>query len=388
MGPFRFPNRDAAAARVLNNSRLIKMLGHDVSIISFGGERKEDSKDWEDYEGIQYIISKDIDTHSWTERLTRYIYPYTHCRYILKQELQKYDIIVSYNTPFLFNRWLIRLCRRYDKKLVFDITEWYSAQEMPGGRFTPIYWMSEINMRFLLAWPSNRILISKFLFNYYKENGNNIILPPLVDLSENKWNTSEFNYPKSITNFSGIRLLYAGTPTNKDLIGSLISAVLSNTALLDQIQIIIAGVKEMNAPLFFKDINQFYQQKDHFVFLGRLDQEIIPAYYNLSDFSVIIREPTRKNMAGFPTKMAESMAAGCPIFVNYFSDIPDYVKDGESAIVIQDTSDASIVRGLQRIINMSAEERCRMRVYAQEVGERYFDYRNYLERMASFLSNI
>ena len=39
LGPFRFPDGDAAASRVLNNIRIFKDLGHDVYVLSFGGTK-------------------------------------------------------------------------------------------------------------------------------------------------------------------------------------------------------------------------------------------------------------------------------------------------------------------------------------------------------------
>ena len=77
IGAFRFPIGDAAAARVLNNARLIQELGHDVRVLSFGGKKNDT---WQDYDGVPYLVTSDIDTHSWHERICRYTRPYPHCR--------------------------------------------------------------------------------------------------------------------------------------------------------------------------------------------------------------------------------------------------------------------------------------------------------------------
>ena len=49
LGPFRFPDGDAAASRVLNNIRIFKDLGHDVYVLSFGGKYREEDKILNDY---------------------------------------------------------------------------------------------------------------------------------------------------------------------------------------------------------------------------------------------------------------------------------------------------------------------------------------------------
>ena len=70
LGPFRFPDGDAAASRVLNNIRIFKDLGHDVYVLSFGGKYHEEDKILNDYsyDNILYKITNDIDTHSWGRR--------------------------------------------------------------------------------------------------------------------------------------------------------------------------------------------------------------------------------------------------------------------------------------------------------------------------------
>ena len=72
VGPIRSPNNDAASARVLNNSKLFKNLGYDVLILSWGGSyRNEDLFEDGNYyfNGIQYIITNDIDLKGFFKRL-------------------------------------------------------------------------------------------------------------------------------------------------------------------------------------------------------------------------------------------------------------------------------------------------------------------------------
>lgn len=384
IGSFRFPKGDAAAARVLNNVRILKALGHDVRVLSFGGE-KNDS--WQEYEGIPYLVTSDIDTHSWKERFDRYTKPYPRCRAVLKQLVNGIDIIICYNLTFSFSKWLIPFCKHYKIKLIVDVTEWYSAQEMPGGRWSPIYWMSEYYMKHTLKTISNRILISNYLSKHYPM-GNNILLPPLIDIRDAKWNPRGFDYPKDVVNHQGTKVLYSGTPDNKDLLGRLIHATLVVLEDSKKIQIIVAGVNKEQALGFFEKESDYYENKEHFIFLGRIPQDAVPAYYQIADFSAIIREPTRKNTAGFPTKMAESMATGCPVIASVFSDITDYVEDGKNGIILNGYSIEAITDGLNRILALSSEQINAMKVSAKQCGITRFDYRNYIDSVKDFIKGV
>lgn len=384
IGPFRFPKGDAAAARVLNNVRILMALGHEVCVLSFGGEKNDN---WQEYEGIPYFVTSDMDTHSWKERFDRYTKPYPRCRAVLKQLVNDTDIIIYYNLTFSFSKWLIPFCKRFGKKLVVDVTEWYSAKEMPGGRWSPIYWMSEYYMRHTLTKIPNRILISSYLANHYPK-GNNILLPPLVDIQDAKWMPQGFDYPEIVQKHQGIKVLYSGTPDNKDLLGRLIQATLLVLDESKKIQIIVAGVNEKQGLGFFEKESDYYENKDHFVFLGRIPQDEVPAFYQIADFSAIIRERSRKNMAGFPTKMAESMATGRPVIASVFSDMTRFVEDGKNGILLNGCSVEAIADGLNRILALSSEQINSMKLSAKRCGETRFDYRNYIDSVNDFINKV
>lgn len=384
IGPFRFPKGDAAAARVLNNARILRELGHHVQILSFGGGMHDD---WQEFDGIPYYVTSDMDTHSWKERLLRYTSPYPTCRSMLKQMVNEIDVIICYNLTFSFSQWLLPFCKKHNKKIIVDVTEWYSSVEMPGGRYSPIYWMSEFYMKHTLKKIPNRILISNYLNDYYNY-GNNLKVPPLVDIYEAKWSNGLYDYPPVIDGFHGIKVFYSGTPNFKDLLRQLIQATLIILRKSKGIQIIVAGVNEEQGHRFFERESDYFENRQHFIFLGRIPQDIVPRYYNISDFSTVIREPSRKNMAGFPTKMAESMAAGCPVIASDFSDMKDFVEDGKNGIVLQDSSTNTIINGLNRILALSHEQLNEMKIAAKRCGETKFDYRNYISSFDSFIKNI
>lgn len=388
IGAFRFPDGDAAASRVLNNARALRDIGHQIIIISFGGRyREEDLSDKVYvYDGLRYIITQDMDTHSFNERARRYICPYPNCRKWMKSNLALYDSVIVYGPTFAFNCWLIDFCKKHGKKLVCDITEWYASSETPGGGFSPIYWCSEWNMRHTLKRIPNKILISDYLGRHYPES-NNIIVPPLIDMKDAKWHqdVSIIDNPV-VKSHQGIRILYAGTPANKELLCNLVSAILQ---LLDKgekrIQMIVAGVSTEQAFAMTNGNSRLSKYPKNLVFLGRIPQEMVAAYYQLCDFSAIIRERTRKNMAGFPTKMAESMAGGCPVILTDTSDLSRYAKDGENAIVIKDVKVKTIVDALERVLDLPSQKREEMKTSARNTAEKRFDYRNYISEFKKII---
>ena len=101
VGSFRMPNKDAAAARVLNNARAMKELGHSVTFLSWGGEYRDiDLCDDGIYriEGMEYIITYELDViGSLANRIKSVIHRGDKSMKIIKSTQRKLDLIILYN---------------------------------------------------------------------------------------------------------------------------------------------------------------------------------------------------------------------------------------------------------------------------------------------------
>lgn len=388
-GYFRFPNGDAAASRVLNNARLLRDLGHEVFIVSFGGSPRPEDLYGTDYiyDGIKYVNTTDIDTHSFKERALRYIAPAPNATHIISELAKNYDAVIAYNPIAPLNIRLKRICKCFGLRYIADLTEWPAANETPGGKYSPIYWQSEYNFSNLQKKIKNIIPISSYLKDYYHA-ANSVLLPPLIDMTDSKWSGNTALDDQRLSKSEGIRILYAGTPGRKDLLGNLINAICEVLPELPKFQLVVAGVDTLSARKYFENPSYLDRFPDNFVFLGRVPQNIVPSLYHASDFSAIIREPSRKNTAGFPTKLVESMASGCPVLLNHTSDLVKYATDGNNAIVITDHSIESVKDGLRRIALLTPETISNMKLSSKETAFRKFDYRKYRTEMESFVSNL
>lgn len=264
--------------------------------------------------------------------------------------------------------------------LISDITEWYDSSEVPGRKLFLFYWLSEWNMKRIQRQVEKKIVISSFLKDYYK-NENVILLPPLIDLSDNKWTMSSSVLPP----FSGIRLIYAGsTNKSKDLLAIMIKAVISCVKKGLILQLIIVGI-------FDKDKYDFISKKDfaefgkNILFLGKIDQTFVPQYYLSSDFSLFVRRHSRKNMAGFPTKFVESMAACTPVITNRTSDIEMYLKHNENGLLVDDFTESELSKVLVCISQFDKAKIQRMKVGAYKCAMKNFDYKCYVNLINSFM---
>lgn len=384
VGNFRLPRYDAAAARVVTIGKALCESGHRVSFISWGGKYNEydRSSDGDYYiSKMPYIVTNEIDGKSFLEKLGQKIHRGNKTLKIIKKLYVKPDAIITYNTPYGFNKKLFKYCRKRNISLIADITEWYDDNELKLLDRIP----NKLNMTKFYKSISNIVSISSYLKNYYNEI-NSIVIPALVDHNDAKWhNQNTFK----LDSFEGITLIYAGNPAKKD---KLHVAVAATQTLINQgakVRFIIAGCERKKYLKVFSMLYPDLTLSSNIIFLGRIDQEKIPALYGEADFMVLLREDNRKSEAGFPTKFTESMMSGTPVICNLTSDLGDYLIDGYNGFIVEDDSLESCLEVLKaKVLNLSPEKIKKMKYNARETGIRKLDYRNYTVKLNYFINNL
>ena len=125
------------------------------------------------------------------------------------------------------------------------------------------------------------------------------------------------------------------------------------------------------------------QKNTRIVFHGRVDHDtVLKALYD-SHYMVIIRNRSRKNDAGFPTKFVESICSGVPVIANDYSDLSLYYKN-EVGILI-DNLDCTY-NGLSKAINLPYCEYVNMKTNCLNCED--FWYENHSYRLGMYLSKI
>ena len=385
IGSFRLPNCDAAAARVLNVARALRLAGHEVSFVSWGGEEREsdlcpDGKYRVD--GFEYVVTHELPSNEGAiKRVMNKLTRGQKTKRLLRQQLGSYDAIITYNCNL--SHWLIGFTKRHHLKLINDITEWYDNNEL------------KVIDRLLYAWNMyhtqkrvpNKIVISSYLDRFYNMT-HNIVVPATCDASEAKWQQGAAKAKEKAGEFDGITLIYAGNPARKDAVHYAINAV---QRLIDEganVRFLIVGAERERYLKNYSDLLSMKELSERIQFLGRVPQDEVPSYYALADFMVLLREPTRKSTAGFPTKFSESFTSGTPVIANLTSDLGLYLKDGKTGFVVVLPSEEAIYQTLKtHVIGLNREQISEMKNNVREVAK-ILDYHAYVDVLHDFVENI
>ena len=371
IGGFDLPDRNAAAQRVVTNAKILRDLNYDVSLV--GLTRDKSNLEYFNYEGFRCINLPYPQTiREWWRMLTS-----------VKQYMRFYQkdtqFVIAYNHPAMALKELYKYNKKHGIKTISDCTEWYEPQ---GSKLFKLIKGWDINQRMCKVHPllDGIITISRFLDDYYIAKGmKTLLLPPLVDKQERKWqNVIE-------PDDESIRLLYAGSPAGtKDRIDVVINALAKIASKGKSFQLNIIGITENQ----YRDIYLHGEQKNipNFVcFKGRLPHEDVIKQLRQADFQIFIRENHLANRAGFPTKFVETISAGTIVLTNASSNLKDYMLEGVNSYELDISNEDSLFNSLLTPISLSKEE---IRKQKGNIDMATFDYRRYLDKAQYFFNSI
>lgn len=387
-GAFRFPNGDAAAARVLGIGKSLRQAGYAVSFAGWeqtGRPEDDDGNGEFRYEGFQYHSQNEFRTGhlSSFRRMMRYLLAgNSSLKWLKSSRTKDLQAIIVYHGGTLFLLRLAVFCKLYGIRLIADCTEWYDAKGLVGGKFGIVHLDNEFRMRFVNRLIGRLIVISYFLHEYYQSRSCKVLrIPPTVDLADVKWIADV----KPRTNCA-LSLVYAGIPGKKDLLSSALYGIRALRS--EGISIVLNLLGPSKADLLTcvdGDTLLLDELEGGLVFHGRVTQELVPQIVAQSDFSILLRPVKRVSSAGFSTKLVESLAAGVPVIANLTGDIDRYVNDGQEGILLTDTTVDAFVVGIRRALAMSGAELLRMREAARCCAEKSFAYGGYSAALANFI---
>ena len=370
----KFPNGDAGSHRLYYFAKIFKILGYDIKIISYCkttnfNEKKYDNLSYVSLRGNQKnLFSKLIDRMKYKKRAIKI--------------LQKYQPDVVWFTDIPFG--LLNYLKKSEiETLIYDAVEWYSASEFRLGYLDPNYIIKNILITKKIDERIKVIAISKYLKNYFSAKGISTIRIPFL------YNYMNFTFD-NIKNNTGVKkIIYCGSPGNKDNIKNIISSLL----LFDEetkkhIKFEIIGMSEDNA-IIKKIISkyQIYQLQDVLKFHGRLSYDEVANKYKEADYSIFIRPKNeRYSMAGFPTKFVESLAYGVPVITNITSDLAFYLKDMINGIVVEDLSVESIKVAILKAISIDDYKYRKMRINCLKTIKDAFYFKNYINILLDFIN--
>lgn len=364
VGGFILPDQNAAAQRVVAVAKILRDIGYNIVFLNRSSDAE--SQEWRETSYFGFTCFEQRKKSGRVELLR----DLTDIDYIKKIVSRFNDVaaIIAYNFPAVALRKLNSYCKANDIKCIGDVTEWYGSKgrsliyKIVKGLDT-LYRMKIIHKRL-----DGIIAISDFLEDYYSQYTKTVNIPPLVDKKEKKWECSTDAH-------SGIRLIYAGSPSSeKERLDLIVNAVIKLNEQYD-IRLSVIGITKEQFKVIYSCNEAFLNNVDCVQFLGRIAHTEVIKQVSKSDYSILIRDKNRVNTAGFPTKFVESISCGTAVIANETSCISKYFKNNLNGIII---TGSSITEDLEKVI---------VKKVKPLVQNNLFDYRNYIDKVKAFMES-
>lgn len=353
LGGFEMPDKNAAALRVLSNANLLREMGYKVSFIGISKNIKSTPKIVNGFKSCSVPYPNGI--FAWIY----HIFIFIKFSKILSY---KPDYVVLYNFPAIASFRILIKCHKSGIKVVHDITEWES-----NNRWTPTDIMRKIDIKLRMEYCIKRmdgvIAISRYLYDYYSNYTNTILVPPTVDINDIKFKRNR----RLIANHP-IRLVYAGNigRGNKEKLDYIVNCV----SKMNSMKLTIVG---FTLQQYKKIYGEPLEDLCNIEFRGFVPHQDAIKIILSSDFHMIIRENSLKNMAGFPSKLVESMSCCTPVIATNFSNICDYITNGKNGFIVNESN--TLLDILRHISQMTDYEIIKMKEQCRDFDK--FDYRYY-----------
>ncbi len=190
-------------------------------------------------------------------------------------------------------------------------------------------------------------VMTKKLIEHYRKLATNdakfLHLPMTVDLS--RFNIiSEVSYIKPY-------IAYVGVLSNqKDGIDILIKSFSKISSIFPSYHLYLAGFNHYDV-VEQKQLIKSLKLEERIHYLGILDRIEIPKFLKNASILALARPDSYQAQGGFPTKLGEYLATGNPVCATQVGEIPNYLKDNESAFMAIPGNVESFTDAMNRALN-------------------------------------
>lgn len=376
------PTGSPGAARVVSLAQMIRRAGYYPFMLgigtSDGGGPAKGS-----YCGIDYelISVPELALTGWKAPIREKAVKHALRDWLDRYRTQREIAFILYTEVQGYSGFFLRYSRKNGIPVGINLVEWYSKGSFPGKLGLLRYIKNQWDMCFGYVKTKNVIAISSMLQKYYRDKGcNTVRIPTIVDVDS--------YFPCEKADQKKLILAYAGMPWGKDDIKTAIQAITCLTPEeRKRIEFRFYGLTEeelrKRGQLDESAMDLLGEQVRCF---GKIPYEQVRTELYKADYTVLLRDATRKSTAGFPTKIGESMAAGVPVIANLTSDIGAYLHDGVEGMICVERSPVSCAETFHRALNLSHEEKNRMRAAARNQAEASFAFGQYVDAIRIFLN--
>ena len=387
IGEFKIPAGDAAAIRTMSLARICRDLGYRVCVIGKGRLQEQDFDPLRQShfsEGIEFVTMKPAPVSA-AQRLRHPIRRLTLYRRALqaRNPATVRAVVINACDSALHVPSVKSFCESHGIPLIADVCEWYDPRHRRRGHLNPAYRVFAAVFHLVLPRIRNMIVVSTLLEKHFARPGRHMIrIAAPIDVGSVPFTRDVPAQP--------LVLLYAGMPGRKDLLHEVFAGMaMLSAAERERIQFRLLGPTKAELAALLEGSSRVLDELGaSVVALGRVPHEQVLSELQRAHFTVLLRPNQRYANAGFPSKVAESLAAGVPVLLNFTSDLGACLGGSAAAIEIQSPTPTDVMIALRKALALTPSELAKSRDAARDKATQLFDYRQYSDSFAEYLRKL
>lgn len=395
IGGFEFPDKNAAACRVLAAAELFRNAGFEVAL--FGTDKSSDSgpNDLREvtmpsYDGAVWSVGYPRSHKEWLQQIISCDRILNHLETYYGDRLQA---AVFYNYPAVSQARALWRLRQGGKRALADVTEWFED----GPWTEPRSIIKNLDTILRMHWVNRRmsavITTSPFLTRFYHKDGRPSLELPTIMIQADGFcdhvRSARTDLP---------RLFFAGTGFDSNIFASNPEGIKDRLDWCIELLLVahqsgarfVFDIFGVDSPTFLKIFPHLSQaltaMGDAIVFHGRQPRETLMQTLWDADYAFFLRKPMKSTNAGFPTKLSEPLTHGVPVLTNPMENVMPFMKPGENGDLIDVNSKDRGLSTLLKALQRSPAERRALRDNC--LTEQSFGVDNFLDATKTFLDNV
>jgi glycosyltransferase involved in cell wall biosynthesis len=387
-----FPNGMAPTNRILSYSKGIVELGSYVKVICLKPtEKVSDSvRNTEikgQINGVEYEYSS--GTTIWPEhgsdkiQKLLYIYKgYFKAAQLIKERKKKgkIDAMLLYSNTTLDVLFFFIISKIYNVKYLREKGEY---PPIIRKKIFAVNVISFLYVNFIFKLFDGAIIETNKLIEYYRPKFRKkarILRVPMTVDPERFSNINRENKGRQIT--------YCGNMSKPDGVDVLINAFNVIAKKHADVTLVIIGDTLFNKEyeILVKQIKNL-ELEDRILFTGRLSREEVPVYLCNSTVLALASPLSLRSTGSLPSKLGEYLCTGNPVVITEVGEIPDYLKDNESAFLAKPDSIESFANKLDIALS-DVELSKRVGLNGRDVALNNFNYKIQSKKIIDFVNEF
>ena len=327
-----FPKGMAACKRIKNYALGLQTAGLSCEVVvakrtESGQVRNYSPHGIEHGIPFRYISGNTIRSKSFIVRRWHDFLALWQTLWYLKQNCNKNDIIFCFFYSIPLSIITLLASKITGSKIIQEVCELPFEQNKYSR-----YFFLNVLFRFFDGFIVISHGLQRVVDQYKSSNAECILIPIIVD-------PDEYVLSSKFSNecFSAPFLLHTGTLTEeKDGITGMLEAFcIANQKLNGILHYVLTGTVESSPQATkIKDIIKRYQMENSISFVGYLSDEQIKQYQQHCLLTIINKKDNAKNSYCFSSKLAEYLAASCPVIITNVGEALYYLNDHKTAYVV------------------------------------------------------